>query len=120
MITITFNLPLFPPGVIQTTEELDRESTPHYWLTVYAQDHGAIPLHSVVQVFIEVLDINDNAPLPTQPVFRASIPENTDAGVNVVTVEAKDPDSSSNNSLSYRIKTNSARKLFIIDESTGM
>ena len=112
-------IPLLLTGVIRTTEELDRESTPHYWLTIYAQDHGAIPLHSVVQVFIEVLDINDNAPLPTQPVFRAEVPENSPMGVYVLTVEAVDPDTSSSGNLTYRLKTNSAKKYFTIDERTG-
>ncbi|XP_071495031.1 protocadherin Fat 1-like [Diadema antillarum] len=107
-------------GVIRTTEELDRESIPYYWLTVYAQDRGAIPLHSVVQVFIEVLDINDNPPLPTLPVFRASIPENSPMGVSVVTIEAVDPDISSQGNLTFAIKTRSARKYFAIDERTGV
>ena len=31
-------------GVIRTNERLDRETQSLYWLTVYAQDSGAVPL----------------------------------------------------------------------------
>ncbi|XP_041474294.1 protocadherin Fat 1-like isoform X3 [Lytechinus variegatus] len=41
-------------------------------------------------------------------------------GVYVLTVEAVDPDTSSSGNLTYRLKTNSAKKYFTIDERTGV
>lgn len=43
---------LYNSGVIRTLTPLDRETVPHYWLTVCAQDHGLVPRHSCVQVII--------------------------------------------------------------------
>lgn len=37
-------------GVIRTLATLDIETKPHYWLTVFAQDHGVVPLFSSVEV----------------------------------------------------------------------
>lgn len=41
---------LFFPGQIKTNAVLDVESKQHYWLTVYAQDHGVVPMHSRLEV----------------------------------------------------------------------
>lgn len=37
-------------GVIRTLTPLDRESVPHYWLTIAAEDHGLVPRYTTVQV----------------------------------------------------------------------
>jgi hypothetical protein len=37
-------------GVVRTNEILDRETQRLYWLTVYAQDRGAVPLFSTIEV----------------------------------------------------------------------
>lgn len=36
--------------MIRTRAVLDRETTPHYWLTVVAQDHGIVTLSSSIEV----------------------------------------------------------------------
>ena len=41
-------------GVIRTNERLDRETQSLYWLTVYAQDSGAVPLFRFVMVRREI------------------------------------------------------------------
>ncbi|KAH1012516.1 hypothetical protein HUJ05_011662 [Dendroctonus ponderosae] len=43
------NLEILPPCVIKTTAILDIETKDHYWLTVFAQDHGVVPLFSSVE-----------------------------------------------------------------------
>jgi hypothetical protein len=45
-----FNCALSVPGVIKTSAVLDIETKSHYWLTVFAQDHGVVPLYSSVEV----------------------------------------------------------------------
>ena len=54
-------------GNIKTVKILDRESKRFYWLTVYAEDHGASPLSSRLEVYVEVLNVNDNVPLTLEP-----------------------------------------------------
>lgn len=40
----------FFAGIIKTKAVLDIETKSHYWLTVFAQDHGVVPLFSSVEV----------------------------------------------------------------------
>ncbi|GIX67433.1 protocadherin Fat 1 [Caerostris extrusa] len=52
---------------------LDRETSLRYWLTVIAQDRGAVPLTSRLDVYVEVEDENDNIPLTFEPVYYPNI-----------------------------------------------
>lgn len=58
-------------GVITTSRNLDRELQRYYWLTVMAQDSASVPLAGHVFVLVEVDDVNDNAPLSTEPIYFA-------------------------------------------------
>ncbi len=107
------------PGVIRANEILDRESTPHYWLTVYAQDRGTIPKTTVVEVYIEVEDVNDNIPQTHEPVYYPAVQENSDAGTSVVKVTASDQDATSNNRLTYDITSGNPQGFFNINTATG-
>ncbi|KAK5924600.1 hypothetical protein CgunFtcFv8_017200 [Champsocephalus gunnari] len=105
-------------GVIRTTETLDREMMPHYWLSVYVTDLGTEPLVSWTHVYLEVLDVNDNAPELSQPVYFASVPENVNTVKSVVQVSAKDVDTSSEGKLSFQVPE-SHRTYFDVDPETG-
>ncbi|KAG7305207.1 hypothetical protein JYU34_009245 [Plutella xylostella] len=104
-------------GVVRTLAPLDREAVPSYWLTICAEDHGLVPRHSCVQVYIEVTDINDNAPWPQRALYSASIPEQAAGGTLVATVTAEDLDDAGN--VTYRIVAGNPDGLFSIDELTG-
>uniref|UniRef100_A0A3P9B854 FAT atypical cadherin 2 n=1 Tax=Maylandia zebra TaxID=106582 RepID=A0A3P9B854_9CICH len=104
-------------AVIRMTEMLDRETAPHYWLSVYATDLGTEPLITWTHVFIEVLDINDNAPELSQPMYFASVPENVDTVESVIKVSATDVDTSSEGKLSFQM-LESHRLHFDIDPNT--
>ncbi|KAE8286336.1 Protocadherin Fat 2 FAT tumor suppressor-like protein 2 Precursor [Larimichthys crocea] len=106
-------------GVIRTTETLDREMKPQYWLSVYVTDLGTEPLISWTHVFLEVLDINDNAPELSQPVYFASVQENVDKVKSVVQVSATDADTSSEGMLSFQM-LESHRTYFDVDPKTGV
>uniref|UniRef100_A0A3P8RV15 FAT atypical cadherin 2 n=1 Tax=Amphiprion percula TaxID=161767 RepID=A0A3P8RV15_AMPPE len=106
-------------GVIRTTEMLDREMVPHYWLSVYATDLGTEPLISWTHVFLEVLDVNDNAPELSQPMYFASVQENVDKVNSVIEVSATDADTSSEGKLSYEM-LESHRMYFDVDPKTGV
>uniref|UniRef100_A0A665V628 FAT atypical cadherin 2 n=1 Tax=Echeneis naucrates TaxID=173247 RepID=A0A665V628_ECHNA len=106
-------------GVIRTTETMDRETKPHYWLSVYATDLGTEPLISWTHVFLEVLDVNDNAPELSQPVYFASVRENLDVVKSVIQVSAKDVDTLSEGKLSFQM-LDSHRTYFEVDPKTGV
>nr|XP_046262776.1 protocadherin Fat 2 isoform X2 [Scatophagus argus] len=106
-------------GVIRTTETLDREMKPHYWLSVYVTDLGTEPLVSWTHVFLEVLDVNDNAPELSQPVYFTSVLENMDKVQSIVQVSATDVDTSSEGKLSFQM-LESHRTYFDVDPKTGV
>ncbi|XP_077578535.1 protocadherin Fat 3a isoform X7 [Stigmatopora nigra] len=108
-------------GVIYTTDVLDRETKDSYWLTVYASDRGVVPQFATIEIFIQVEDVNDNAPLTSEPLYRPSIPENSPREVSVVQIQAQDPDAtphSSNDGLNYRIISGNPQNFFTINPQT--
>uniref|UniRef100_A0A8C3S0B0 FAT atypical cadherin 2 n=1 Tax=Chelydra serpentina TaxID=8475 RepID=A0A8C3S0B0_CHESE len=105
-------------GTIQTVGPLDRESTSHYWLTVLAVDRGSSPLSSVTEVYIEVTDINDNPPQMSRPVFYASVMENSPVNTSVLQLDARDPDSSSAEKLTFHIVNGNPQGFFTINPVT--
>ncbi|KAM8841936.1 protocadherin Fat 1a isoform 9-T12 [Synchiropus picturatus] len=107
-------------GVIRTQELLDHETTPHYWLTVYAMDRGVVPLSAFVEVFIEVQDVNDNAPQASEPVYYPSVMENSPKDVSIIQIEAVDPDARASDKLAYKISSGNPQGFFAINAKTGL
>ena len=62
---------------IITTQMLDREDIDTYQLTLIGEDRGVSPLSSSALVTISLLDINDNAPVFSQPSQTFNLLENT-------------------------------------------
>ena len=91
---------------------------PHYWLSVYVTDLGTEPLVSWTHVYLDVLDVNDNAPELSQPVYFASVQENVDKVKSIVQVSATDADTSSEGKLSYQMPE-AHRTYFEVDPKTG-
>ena len=104
-------------GNIRTLAVLDTESKDHYWLTVHATDHGAVPLSSKLFVYVEVQDTNDNAPLTVDPIYFASVSESAKPFSRVTTVEAEDSDSEK---LTYAIVAGNPQSMFHVDPNTGI
>uniref|UniRef100_A0A5F7ZWY3 Protocadherin Fat 3 n=1 Tax=Macaca mulatta TaxID=9544 RepID=A0A5F7ZWY3_MACMU len=107
-------------GVITAADILDRETTGSYWLTVYATDRGVVPLYSTIEVYIEVEDVNDNAPLTSEPIYYPVVMENSPKDISVIQIQAEDPDSSSNEKLTYRITSGNPQNFFAINIKTGL
>lgn len=107
-------------GMIYTAGSLDCEAQDSYWLTVYATDRGVVPLSASIEVFIQVEDVNDNAPLTSEPVYHPYVMENSPKDVSVVRVQAQDLDvTASENRLTYRITAGNPQNFFSIDYNTG-
>lgn len=108
-----------PPGTIYTTDILDRETKDSYWLTVYATDRGVVPQFATIEVFIQVEDVNDNAPLTSEAMYHSSVMENSPEGLSVVQIQAQDPDDASEERLSYHIVSGNPQNFFSISTDTG-
>lgn len=77
-------------GVFNVTRPLDYETQQYYILTARAQDGGGQA--SVVRVYFNVLDVNDNAPVFNTTTYSASVSESLPPGSSIITVGAKDAD----------------------------
>uniref|UniRef100_A0A8D3DAV6 Protocadherin Fat 3 n=1 Tax=Scophthalmus maximus TaxID=52904 RepID=A0A8D3DAV6_SCOMX len=110
-------------GVIYTTDILDRETKDSYWLAVYASDHGVVPHFTTIEVFVQVEDVNDNAPLTSEPLYQPSVAENSPRDVSVIQIQAQDPDTMSPaaaDRLNYRIISGNPQNFFTINSHTGL
>ncbi|KAL1777596.1 protocadherin-23 isoform X1 [Sigmodon hispidus] len=105
-------------GVITTKSMLDYESTNFYSLIVQATDRGVPRLSGTALVKIQVIDINDNAPvfLPSEAI---EIAENSLPGVIVSRISIHDADSNSAFTFSFVKESNPGAK-FAISQDTGV
>ncbi|XP_042566743.1 protocadherin gamma-A5-like isoform X36 [Clupea harengus] len=103
-------------------KSLDREKQEMLPLVLTAVDGGDPQLSGTAQIHITVLDANDNAPVFTQPIYKASITENVAKGTVLTTVSASDADQGSNGDITYSITNNmdETRDMFEIDEKNGV
>ena len=62
-------------------------------LAVRAQDSGTTPQTSTVSVYVNVVDVNDNAPVFDPSTYSNEIEEDAEVGQPVLTVIATDIDS---------------------------
>ncbi|XP_042896565.1 fat-like cadherin-related tumor suppressor homolog isoform X3 [Parasteatoda tepidariorum] len=107
-------------GNIRTRAVLDRETSLRYWLTVIAQDRGAVPLTTRLDVYIEVEDENDNTPLTFEPAYYPNIPENSPEGTTVVKMDAFDLDMNPDQRISYEITAGDPQDHFALDTASGL
>lgn len=77
-------------GVFNVTRALDYETQQFYILTATARDGGG--QSSVVRVYFNVLDVNDNPPAFNSTVYSTSVSESLTPGSRIVTVGASDAD----------------------------
>ncbi|XP_045854822.1 protocadherin beta-8-like [Meles meles] len=100
---------------------LDWEQEPELRLTLTAQDGGSPPRSGIAQIYIEVVDINDNAPEFELPLYRVQIPEDSPIGFLIVTVSATDVDTGVNGEIFYSLFQASEEicKTFEIHPETG-
>ncbi|XP_020498308.2 protocadherin alpha-2 isoform X3 [Labrus bergylta] len=80
---------------------LDRESVSQYNVTIIATDEGTPPLSSTSVISVQVSDVNDNAPLFSEPVINVYVRENSAVGATVFKITASDPDVGENAKVTY-------------------
>nr|XP_046262778.1 protocadherin-12 isoform X2 [Scatophagus argus] len=90
--------------MIVTNGRLDREKVMQYNITLLAQDYGDPPLSCVKHLPVHVLDENDNAPVFSTSLYKASFKENNEAGYRALKVEAHDVDLELSGRVSYFIR----------------
>ncbi|XP_030347222.1 protocadherin-23 [Strigops habroptila] len=105
-------------GILATNTVLDHENTSSYRLVVQAADKGNPRLSATSIVQIQVLDVNDNAPV-VQPLSEVVVPEDALPGFIVTRVSANDVDSRPALQFGF-IYDNSPGMKFAMDQHTGV
>ncbi|KAL5291988.1 hypothetical protein ACFFRR_011017 [Megaselia abdita] len=109
--------------IVAANQTIDREKTPVIRLKVRAEDAPGRPTvsrYSLVNVVVDILDENDNAPKFTESKYTAVIPETAIPDTFVLQVLANDPDFGPSGEVRYDlIDEDSLTGLFKINFTTG-
>ncbi|XP_019369272.1 PREDICTED: cadherin EGF LAG seven-pass G-type receptor 2, partial [Gavialis gangeticus] len=107
-------------GNIDVVSQLDYEMSKEYTLRIRAQDGGRPPLSNISGlVTVQVLDVNDNAPIFVSTPFQSTVLENVPVGYSVIHIQAIDADSGENSRLEYTLVETSLDFPFAINNNTG-
>uniref|UniRef100_A0A803V420 Protocadherin gamma-C3 n=1 Tax=Ficedula albicollis TaxID=59894 RepID=A0A803V420_FICAL len=88
---------------LRTSAALDRERTAEYNITITATDWGTKRLSSQEIIFVQISDVNDNAPTFTQEVYTMSVAENNSPMLRIGSVKATDDDTGENARVNYAL-----------------
>ncbi|XP_036097480.1 protocadherin gamma-A2 isoform X5 [Molossus molossus] len=80
---------------------LNREEEAVHHLVLMALDGGDPVRSGTSRIRVTVLDVNDNAPVFTQPEYHVTVPENMPVGTRILTVTATDADEGYNAQVAY-------------------
>ncbi|KAH8267311.1 hypothetical protein KR018_005727 [Drosophila ironensis] len=107
-------------GEIVVASKIDHEQ--HQWLnfSVRATDSGVPPRSSLVDVYVTVLDENDNNPYFVGGSKNYSISESAPPGTRIATLQAADADSGDFGKITFLMDRISSQGKFTIDADTGV
>uniref|UniRef100_A0AAQ5ZJI0 Cadherin domain-containing protein n=1 Tax=Amphiprion ocellaris TaxID=80972 RepID=A0AAQ5ZJI0_AMPOC len=102
-------------------KELDREQQQELTIVLAATDGGTPQRSGTAVIHVTVLDANDNAPMFSQTVYKASLPENSPLETVVVTVSATDADEGINGDVTYEFDhiSDESNNAFSLDQTSG-
>ncbi|XP_069792757.1 cadherin EGF LAG seven-pass G-type receptor 3-like isoform X1 [Narcine bancroftii] len=106
-------------GIIRTVRRLDRETVPIYDLTAYAVDRGIPMRRTPVRIHVNILDVNDNAPVFPADEFEVFVKENSVVGSVVGQITATDPDEGTNAQIMYQIVEGNIPEILQMDIFSG-
>ncbi|XP_064017521.1 protocadherin gamma-B5-like isoform X18 [Pogoniulus pusillus] len=101
---------------------LDRESEQSLRKVLTALDGGDPPRSGTAQLYINVTDANDNAPVFAQDRYRVSLREDAPPGTMILNVSATDADAGPNSLITYGFGEMPAKvlKKFVVDAERGI
>ncbi|XP_061786575.1 protocadherin alpha-3-like [Nerophis lumbriciformis] len=108
--------------ILVVQKALDREAKASHALVLTALDGGKPPKTGDMKILVNVLDVNDNAPVFATDVYSVMLDENAPLGTTVIKVNATDLDEGVNGDLVYSFTESMHHKLlslFDIHPQTG-
>ncbi|XP_010226080.1 PREDICTED: LOW QUALITY PROTEIN: protocadherin-16 [Tinamus guttatus] len=104
-------------GQLRTSLPLDHETQAVLILDIQARS-GSPPAYSNTHVKISVSDVNDNAPVFPAPSDSILLPEATEPGSTVYTLQAEDRDSGANGQVHFEL-VSGGDGIFSVERSSG-
>ncbi|XP_051936194.1 protocadherin alpha-8-like isoform X26 [Hippocampus zosterae] len=104
-------------------KSLDREAKSNHKLLLSAIDGGKPSKSGTAEIWVRVLDVNDNVPVFIEDNYSALLRENAPIGTTVIQVNATDSDEGTNSEIIYTLGNNvnsKIRELFRINPQTGV
>ncbi|XP_053180402.1 protocadherin beta-15-like [Scomber japonicus] len=107
-------------GELVLDKELDREDKKEMMLLLTAFDGGSPQRSGTVVIHVTVLDANDNVPVFSQTVYKASLPENSPLDTVVITMSATDADEGMYGEVTYGFDhVSDENQMFSLNPKTG-
>ncbi|XP_062835531.1 protocadherin gamma-B5 isoform X6 [Anolis carolinensis] len=102
-------------------KQLDREKEHTHNLVLIAMDGGVPRKTGTLNIRVNVTDINDNAPVFSQAMYKVSLKENVPIGMSVLQVKASDSDEGLNAEITYTFSDiqETAEHKFQLDPKNG-
>ncbi|GLH04217.1 Cadherin-87A [Gryllus bimaculatus] len=107
-------------GEVVVASKIDREQTPWLNFTVRATDSGFPPRSSLADVFIQILDENDNNPFFIGDLNNITVREDAPVGTEIAVIEAQDPDVGDFGKITFLLDRMSSQGKFQINAETGI
>ncbi|XP_039531875.1 protocadherin alpha-3-like [Pimephales promelas] len=101
---------------------LDRENQAVNHLILTAVDGGKPPKSGTLSIVVDVMDINDNKPIFSKPLYKVKVKENTPIGTKIMSVSATDLDEGINSEIQFAFighGNTDELKLFSINPNSG-
>ncbi|XP_048884576.1 protocadherin alpha-3-like [Brienomyrus brachyistius] len=102
---------------------LDREKEPVIHLILTAVDGGKPARTGNLKIIVNVLDINDNSPIFSKPLYKVTVVENVPPGTEIIKVNATDTDEGINSEIIYSFSNHKLKDVidvFNIDATSGV
>ncbi|TRY83836.1 hypothetical protein DNTS_031974 [Danionella cerebrum] len=91
-------------GLLTSVGKIDFETNKHYQIDIEAVDKGGLSDSS--KIVVDVIDVNDNAPVITVMSKSSALPENSLLGTVISILSVSDPDSDSNGQVQCTVTKN--------------
>ncbi len=91
-------------GLVTLVGKIDFETSKHYHIDIEAVDNGGLSDSS--KIMVDVIDINDNAPVITVMSKSNAIPEDSPQSTVTAIISVNDPDSDSNGQVHCSVNEN--------------
>ncbi|XP_056238345.1 protocadherin alpha-2-like isoform X27 [Seriola aureovittata] len=102
---------------------LDREKQPIIKLTLTAVDGGKPARSGTMQILVNVIDVNDNTPFFSKPLYKVSVSENVPVGTTILKLNATDLDEGLHSDIRYYLMKRGnvdSPETFIVKPESGV